>query len=275
MGEAHRQLIRSRQTSNGYEDCISNFLSFRSEGRVPDDGPYLRTEVEEYLFLNSLVWRQKTLDQHRQALCKILCLDLPRYQAGVPTHICSRAYTSTEINLIVAQMGARHALSVRLISETGMRAFELLTLSDINKSPPSPERPWRDDMFAGLTDFALCSAQGKGGLTRRIAVPRAIYEEINQLRFAQPTIVQDRKKSYTPTFNLAAGQALSAAFTRSSRIALGFSFGLHGLRHSYVQNRLGQLQEQGLSYREALDITAQEVGHFRPEITLHYTTTRR
>lgn len=274
MGDAHRQLIRSRQTAVDFEDCMANFLAFRAEGKVPADGPFLRAEADEFLFLNSLMWRQKTLDQHRQALDKILCVALPRYQANVPTRVQSRAYTDHEVNLIVSQMSERHALSVRLIHATGMRVFEPLSLADIDKLPRSPERPWRDDLFAGLADFVLCCTQGKGGLVRGVAIPRRIYEEISDLRFSELATVTDRKKTYTPSFDLAAGQALSIAFTRASQKALGFSFGIHGLRHSYVQRRLEQLQDLGFSFRDSLEICAQEVGHFRLQITLHYTTKR-
>ncbi|GAB3628084.1 hypothetical protein PTE30175_02536 [Pandoraea terrae] len=274
MGDAHRHLIRSRQTAVVYEDCVSNFLAFRSTGKVPAEGPFLRAEADEFLFLNSLVWQQKTLDQHRQALNKVLCIELPRYRASVPTFVRSRAYTNDEINLIVSQMSQRHALSARLISATGMRAFELLSLSDVDKCSPSPDRPWRSDLFSGLTNFVRCTTVGKGGLARSVAIPKVMYEEINQLRFVWPTIVSDRRKSYTPTFDLAAGQALSLAFTRASQKALGFSFGIHGLRHSYVQRRLNELQGQGFTFLESLEVCAQEVGHFRKDITLHYTTVR-
>lgn len=274
MGDAHRQLIRSRQTCVDYEDCVANFLSFRAEGRVPAEGPFLRSEADEFLFLNSLVWRQKTVDQHRQALNKVLCVDLPRYKAGVPTLIRGRAYTDEEINLITAQLGERHGLAVRLLTATGMRALEPLSLTDLDKLPPSPDRPWRDDLFAGVENYILCCTQGKGGLVRQIAVPEAIYGEISSLRFAQPTVVRDRKKSYAPTFDLAAGQALSQAFTRASNKAVGFSLGIHGLRHSYIQRRLHELQELGITYPESLEICAQEAGHFRADITLHYTTVR-
>ena len=121
MGDAHQILIRSRQTAINYEDCVSNFLSFRAEGRVPSEGPFLRAELDEFLFLKSLIWQQKTLEQHRQALNKVFCTDLPRYRAAVPTIVRSRAYTDAEIDLIVSVMRQRHALSARLIAATGMR----------------------------------------------------------------------------------------------------------------------------------------------------------
>lgn len=274
MGEAHRYLIRSRQTALDYQDCITNFLKFRAEGRAPSEGPYLRAEGDEFLFLNSLTWQQKTLDQNRQALDKVLCLQLPRYRAGVPTRITSRAYTEQELDLIVAQMSTRHSLSARLVAATGMRASELLSLADIKEQPPSPNRPWLDHLFAGLANCVVCTVRGKGGLVRQVAVPKSLYEEINALRYAHPVTVRDRRKPHSPKFDLVAGQALSQAFTRASQKALTFSFGVHGLRHAYVQRRLIELQQHGFTLLESLHACSQEVGHFREEITTQYMTPR-
>lgn len=46
--------------------------------------------------------------------------------------------------------------------------------------------------------------------------------------------------------------------------------GSHGLRYNFAQNRVSELQEQGLTYNEALAQTSLEMGHSREEITLHY-----
>jgi integrase len=43
---------------------------------------------------------------------------------------------------------------------------------------------------------------------------------------------------------------------------LGFSNGGHGLRHSYAQERMAELQQQGMRYDQAQVTVAQEVGHF-------------
>lgn len=46
--------------------------------------------------------------------------------------------------------------------------------------------------------------------------------------------------------------------------------GTHGLRYNFTQNRMGELQEQGLNYHQALAKVSLELGHSREEITLHY-----
>lgn len=51
--------------------------------------------------------------------------------------------------------------------------------------------------------------------------------------------------------------------------ALGWSRGAHGVRHSYAQERMAELQ-RGLRYDDALEVVSQELGHFRPGITREY-----
>ncbi len=46
--------------------------------------------------------------------------------------------------------------------------------------------------------------------------------------------------------------------------------GPHGFRWSYVHNRMSEAMRHGCSYEQALLSTAKELGHERPDITLHY-----
>ncbi|MDQ6995347.1 MAG: site-specific integrase, partial [Mariprofundaceae bacterium] len=75
--------------------------------------------------------------------------------------------------------------------------------------------------------------------------------------------------NYSQNYNIGAGHAFSASFSRASTVALGRSNGAHGLRHSYAQNRMNELKNTH-SYKESLTIVSQEMGHFRPEITEVY-----
>lgn len=47
--------------------------------------------------------------------------------------------------------------------------------------------------------------------------------------------------------------------------------GSHGLRYTFAQERVAQLQEKGYSLLEALSQTSLDMGHSREEITKHYT----
>lgn len=51
---------------------------------------------------------------------------------------------------------------------------------------------------------------------------------------------------------------------------MGFSNGGHGLRHSYAQERMAELQQRGMRYDQAKATVAQEVGHFDKETTEAY-----
>lgn len=46
--------------------------------------------------------------------------------------------------------------------------------------------------------------------------------------------------------------------------------GSHGLRWSFAQNRMAELEHSGMGYREALGTVASEMGHNRIDITEHY-----
>lgn len=46
--------------------------------------------------------------------------------------------------------------------------------------------------------------------------------------------------------------------------------GTHGLRHSYAQERITELQEAGKVYNEAREIVSQELGHFRADVVETY-----
>jgi len=58
--------------------------------------------------------------------------------------------------------------------------------------------------------------------------------------------------------------------TKASTRALGWTFGAHGIRHTYAQKRMIELQNLGWKYDSALAVVSQEMGHFRPEITEVY-----
>ena len=63
---------------------------------------------------------------------------------------------------------------------------------------------------------------------------------------------------------------LFRATSAAAKRVLGWSEGAHGLRHSYAQERLQELQRQGLRWEYALETVSQEMGHFRPQITEVY-----
>jgi integrase len=274
LGDAHRFTIRSKGTATAYRNCVADFLSFRADGGCQRGGPYLRIEMNEFLLMNSATWQQKTLDQHRQALCKVFSVDLPKYRSHIVSKTKGRAYTHEEFLKIIRFLSQKHRLAICLLYYCGLRTEEIYRITDINILKPSDNRPWRSDLFAGLEGMVICTCTGKGGLTRLIAIPTELYAELELCRFIEAKTVTNRGKDLCTCFGLVGGQALSTAFRRASIRALGFCLGAHGLRHSYVQRRLAQLKAAGFSAFDRLAICSQEVGHFREDITLHYTTPR-
>ncbi|WP_310619439.1 hypothetical protein [Flexibacterium corallicola] len=98
-----------------------------------------------------------------------------------------------------------------------------------------------------------------------------MVQELEARRLAQPKRVCDRKIRYWQHYDIGGGNAWSSSFTEASKRALGWSKGGHGLRHSYAQERMIELQvELFLEWSLALETVSQEMGHFRPDITLTY-----
>lgn len=80
----------------------------------------------------------------------------------------------------------------------------------------------------------------------------------------------DRGIHYTRHYDLGAGKAWTNSVSAAASRVLGWSSGAHGLRHSYAQQRMAELQRQGLLREAALTTVSQEMGHFRPDITETY-----
>ncbi|WP_232525483.1 hypothetical protein [Pseudoalteromonas sp. 1_2015MBL_MicDiv] len=112
--------------------------------------------------------------------------------------------------------------------------------------------------------------KGKGGLIRDVLIPNALATQLEQRRLAQPITVRDREINYLQRYDIGGGHKWSCSFSKASNRVLFFSNGAHGLRHSYAQERMNELQKLGLSRLLALETVSQELGHFRAEITLAY-----
>ena len=82
--------------------------------------------------------------------------------------------------------------------------------------------------------------------------------------------MNDRGIFYQSFYNVGGGQLWSNSFSSAANRCLGWSEGAHGVRHSYAQERMEELQKQGLSRSLSLETVSQEMGHFRPEITEVY-----
>ena len=222
---------------------------------------------------------QSTLNMDRQALEAMLrhtgeldkTSSLPIVRTEAATMSQSRHYTDTQVTKVLSHQTSHNALASEIAYRCGLRAHELLTLRPLAEQPPDqrPTKTISEHKFAGRSGVSY-TAIGKGGLCREIKIPEPLADRLASLRLDTPRFVNDRGIPYHSHYAIAGGNAFSSSFTRASQRAVGWSAGAHGLRHTYAQQRMVELQEHGLDRDEALLAVSQELGHFRPDITLVY-----
>lgn len=180
----------------------------------------------------------------------------------------SRSYTPEQVHAIASAQTERNALATEIAHAAGLRAHELLTLQRIEERAPS-DRPALESKFNGR-DGVSYTVQGKGGLVRKVVLPHSLSARLEDKRLDTANTVRDRDINYRSQYDIAGGQRWSNSFSAASNRALGWSSGAHGVRHSYAQERMSELQNQRLNYTTRLETVSQEMGHFRPDITEVY-----
>ena len=181
----------------------------------------------------------------------------------------SRAYPTAQVELIIDAQTFRNSLSTELAYSAGLRAHELLTLLPITERT-ADKRPALNTKFAGREGVRY-TVQGKGGLVREVLIPEHLAQQLEAVRLDEPQRITDRRIYYQQYYAINGGNRWSSSFTNASKRALGWSNGAHGVRHSYAQERMVELQVIcGLSREDALETVSQEMGHFRPSITEIY-----
>jgi integrase len=203
---------------------------------------------------------------------------LQRVIAGASRPVAgSRLYTTSQVEMIQRAQTEANALATAIAYEAGLRAHELLTLRRSGEDQASPHRRWRAERFAGR-DGVRYVVTGKGGLKRDVLLSPETAARLEARRLDASRDVVDRGIRYQQVYDLNGGNRWAASFSAASERALGWSRGAHGLRHSYAQERLRELQglrtpdgkPAGLRYREAKQIVSQELGHFRADIVNAY-----
>lgn len=220
---------------------------------------------------------QSTLDRDRQAIQALLQQTgklradqrLQVIQAERQQKLEPRAYSPEQVLAIRDRMAPHNALGLEIAHAAGLRAHELLTLARPDEASPD-HRPADPEKFAGHEDHSRYIVTGKGGLAREVSIPNHLAERLEALRLEQPRTVRDRGILYQQRYALGGGQALSQAFGAASKAVLGYSTGLHGVRHSYAQQRHHEAQQRLGDPERALRVVSQELGHFRPGITEVY-----
>ncbi len=270
--------LRSLGTGRNYTQALTRVCEYVKAEKIKDGLRGLSIEqAQQYLELRGQTVGQKTLDLERQAIQSMMRHvtgklspkeTLPVIKSAHKQVLRPRAYTPIQVDLIKAAQTPHNALATALAYAAGLRAHELLTLRPITEQPIDI-RPALESKWQGREGVAY-SVKGKGGLIREVRLPQALVTALEQKRFQEPRTVTDRQIRYKQYYEIAGGKLWSNSFSAAAKRVLGRSTGAHGLRHSYAQERLDELQLSGLSQDLALTTVSQEMGHFRAEITETY-----
>lgn len=212
---------------------------------------------------------QKMLNQERQAFQKLLNISLPVIQSELSQVQKSRAYTARQIRMIAEAQSEKNKLATQIAYAAGLRAHELLTLRSKTNRAASAHRSWSSHRFTGRSG-EVYTVIGKWGLIREVLIPIELAIALEYRRLATPKQIKDRDINYMQYYDINGGVTWSNSFSAASKRVLTWSNGAHGVRHSYAQERIAELQEAGFYFEDALSIASQEMGHFRANITRIY-----
>ena len=264
-------IVRSVLTEKAHVSALTVF----AKGLLKLNGRHLknvtRPESVDYLYSIAKTRRQSTVSLTRQALnLHIFRNDpLPFVQSEIPTEPKNRAYSRRQIELLTASAEADLALSIKLAENAGLRAMELVTIGKPTDLMPS-NRGWNKSRFSGRAGDVEYVVHGKGGLKREVRLHAELALELENTRRQEPMRVSNRGAHLISHYHLLGGQQFSIRFTQLSMKVLGFTFGAHGLRHSFGQRRRNEFLRCGFSMKEAVPMLSQEMGHFASKNTLAY-----
>lgn len=262
--------ISSLGTARAYSQCLKNYAAWRNANGLPVGEQDNLQQIQIYFSECAATYSQSTLDQSRGALQLFFNRRLARVFSHVESVLATRAYSQESVFKILARLSDKNALATLISHQSGARAHELATLRRVDELCASAARNWDPRRFLGMPAGRKYLVTGKGGLRREIWIPEPLADELERHRFLSPQRVVDRGIFYDAFYDIGFGQAFSQSFASASVAALGFSTGAHGLRHAYVKKRTATLMKLDFSFCQAQSIVSQEVGHFRPSITLAY-----
>jgi len=261
--------IHSVGTARGYEQALKGFTEYIQGQHLGSLQNVSEKEALQYLTFRATMISQKTLDMDRQAIQMHLGMKLDVIKSETITILSTRSYTPAQVERIASAQSRHNSLSTQIAYHAGLRAHELLTLQPVHDRSASSHREWSDDRFLGRRG-ASYTVEGKGGLIREVLLPHDLSSRLEEKRLSVPRQVSDRGVNYLQHYDINGGQRWSQSFSAASKRELGFTNGAHGLRHSYAQNRMQELQQHGMTYDAAKRTVAQEVGHFDKNTTEAY-----
>ena len=165
----------------------------------------------------------------------------------------SRAYKDAD-GLIKNILDNKYELAARIQREGGARLYEASKIDKDQLSGIGKD----DHTGKNVGWIRLDGNDTKGGKGRTIAVSEETYKRLEGHIARHGAFVIDSPQSYRRT--------LMEAAERSEQPYTGS----HGLRWNFARERMAELQREGYTYEQCLAQTSWDMGHERPDITLHY-----
>jgi len=183
----------------------------------------------------------------------------------------SRAYTLEQIQEIqkhIPSLATR--LATQVILESGCRAQDLASMRLASECTLRNARLTKlhPDRFKGREDWVKVFFIGKGGHEYISTISAELAKEVAKFRLYEPRDFRERKQENVVTkqyYDLPAGWRLSLGWTETSRQTFGFSHGIHGLRHTFAQERVKAMQTLDMTWDKILECVSQQMGHYRPD----------
>jgi integrase len=270
--------IQSVGSVRNYEEALKQVAEYAKNELHCSLRDMTPSQAIQYLEYRGQDHGQSSLNMSRQALQHMMQSithqlapneKLPTITSERDEALNSRAYSSEHLKMVMDCQRENNAFSTAISEAAGLRAHELFTIRPLAERAPS-DRPALETKFLGREGHAY-TVHGKGGLIREIRLPNELAERLEEKRLPEPRTITDRGVNYQQFYDLNGGNRWSSSFSTASNRALGWSTGAHGVRHSYAQSRMRELQvSHGLDRHTALETVSQEMGHFRPSITEVY-----
>lgn len=269
-----RDSIVSLGTARNYKQGLTRVAEFTKDINI-SLRDLTKSEAELHLAIRGEFVGQKTLDMERQAIQAMMHMtgnltsDKKLYAVSEKKQILTgRAYRLVQVQIISERQQEKNKLATEIAYAAGLRAHELFTLLPVLERS-ADKRPALETKFQGRNG-KIYTVIGKGGLVREVMIPHHLALRLEEKRLIEPVKVLDRDIYYTQYYLVNGGNKFSSSFTQLAKKILGWSSGAHGLRHSYAQERMEELQKLGMTRSISLETVSQEMGHFRPNITETY-----
>lgn len=257
--------VYAARTEAAYRKAWEQFFSFaRVEHGVRDPAKIKRRHIEEFLQrkINQDV-KLKTFKTYAAAINKMeVALNNVRKHPLHYSETVDRLRVVAKSNLDGSIQSRAYKNPVALIDELKIEEYKIAAELQMHGGARVAEiselKTGRN--LLGIKDGAgvIRLTNTKGGRVRDMKVPVELYERVEKIA------------SENGRFEFSRGN-YNRALKRAAERAGSDWTGTHGLRWNYIQNSFRNQQEKGgLNFKDALQAVALEIGHSRPEITLHY-----